>query len=67
MNKKQKTELLELLAEQETIARKIGALEEQERIIKLLREKGSHEYHDGYEEITCDTCHSIALIKGENK
>jgi hypothetical protein len=45
--------------------REAATLAERERIIKLLEDKGAHEYHDGYEELTCDTCNNIALIKGE--
>jgi hypothetical protein len=44
-----------------------GSKWQMERIIKLLEDKGAHEWHDGHEEITCDTCWNIALIKGENK
>jgi hypothetical protein len=44
-----------------------GKKQEQERIIKLLEDKGAHEWHDGHEELTCDTCHNIALIKGESQ
>lgn len=44
-----------------------GVIVERERIIKLLEDKGVHEWHDGYEELTCDTCNNIALIKGVNK
>jgi hypothetical protein len=44
-----------------------ATLAERERIINLLENKGSHEWNDGHDEITCDTCWNIALIKGDNK
>jgi hypothetical protein len=47
--------------------KKAATLTERERIIKLLENKGSHEWNDGHDEITCNTCWNIALIKGENK
>ena len=42
-----------------------AVLRERERIIKLLEERGNHEWHGDHNEITCDTCHNIALIRGE--